>query len=72
MITKEINVNIRDIKAGDTVKHNGEILTVTKQNLSYDSFMGVSLFGDSYCLGRKPVTRVLIYRAMPNSEGVWQ
>ena len=53
--------HISDIRIGDTVMHNGEMKTVGKNNLKYDSFMGYSLFGDSYKLGRQAVEVVIFF-----------
>lgn len=51
-------VDIATIKAGDTILHNGEIATVCNNNIKYDSFIGYSLFGDSYKLNTKKVILV--------------
>ena len=40
-------VNIKDITVGDTVIHNGNLKTVCRRAFSYDSFVGVMLWGDS-------------------------
>lgn len=58
-------VNISEIRAGDTVVHNGEIKTVCGNSLGNDPFMGVSLFGDSYHSGRKKVEKLTITHATP-------
>lgn len=52
------NVHISTIRGGDTVIHNGEIKSVCPNNIKYDSFMGHSLFGDSYRLGNILVKKV--------------
>lgn len=57
MKTKE--VDIFSIKHGDTIVHNGNVVTVTAKDIRRDSFMGITLFGDSYSLGRKPVVKVV-------------
>jgi len=49
------NVHISQIKVGDTVLHDGVIRTVCKNNINHCSFMGKSIFGDSYKLGRDKV-----------------
>lgn len=54
------------ITAGDTVLINKDLKTVCKNNLRECSFMGLTLFGDSYNLGYKPVKKVIIHKAMPN------
>lgn len=59
----EINkVNIKDITVGDTVIHNGGIKTVCRRAFSYDGFVGVMLWGDSYNVGQKLVERVTFPR----------
>jgi hypothetical protein len=52
-------VHISTIKGGDTVMHNGEIKTVSFNNIKNDSFMGSSIFGDSYKLGRTKVKKIM-------------
>lgn len=54
-----IPIHIQNICAGDTVFHNGTEHTVSGKDIKYDSFMGISLFGDSYRLGTKPVMKVI-------------
>ena len=56
---KTLEVDIFTIKSGDTVVHNGNVMTVTAKNIHRDSFMGRTLFGDSYHLGQKPVVKVV-------------
>ena len=51
-------VHISDIKALDTVFHEGKVKTVCPKDLKGDRFIGPTLFGDSYVLGRKPVYRL--------------
>lgn len=58
--TEEIHIS--EIKAGDAIIHNGKIVSVSASNIKNDSFMGRSVFGDSYRLGHKLVTRVIIPR----------
>lgn len=55
---KEKLVHINDIKPGDTVKHDGEMKTVSKININRGGFMGTSIFGDSYMSGNKMVVRL--------------
>jgi uncharacterized radical SAM superfamily Fe-S cluster-containing enzyme len=61
--------HISDIKQGDTVMINGEMRTVGNNNIK-NGFMGVTLFGDSYRLGREHVQKVVIFKAMPNNGWV--
>lgn len=55
-----IKVHISQIKSGDTILHNEEIKTVCNRIIKRCDFMGITLFGDSYNLGYKLVTKVLI------------
>lgn len=52
------SVHISQISVGDTIEHEGEIKTVSGNNLKRDACMGVTLFGDSYNLGYKSVKKV--------------
>jgi hypothetical protein len=52
-------VHISQIAAGDTIEHEGALRTVSGNNIKKDSFMGTTLFGDSYRLGTKPVNKVV-------------
>ena len=52
-------VHISQISAGDTIEHCGYIRTVSGNNIKRDSFMGITLFGDSYNLGTKAVNKVV-------------
>jgi hypothetical protein len=54
----KISAHISDIKAGDTVEHNGGLRTVCQRDIKRDPFMGTSLFGDTYRCGTRPVTVV--------------
>lgn len=60
MITKvnRSQVHIRTIQVGDTIEHGGHVVTVGQKDLRNDMFMGVSIFGDTYSLGSKPVTKI--------------
>lgn len=52
-------VHISQIMTGDTILHtDGEIRTVGKENIKRDSFMGKTLFGDSYKCGYQMVKKV--------------
>ena len=53
--------HISDIKAGDTILHNGEVKTVSGNNIKGSTFIGKTLFGDSYNLGYKKV-EVIAFR----------
>lgn len=54
-----IDTHISDIKAGDTIRHNGEVKTVSGNNIGGNTFIGKTLFGDSYNLGHKQVEMVV-------------
>ena len=62
MSTITEQVHISQVKAGDTIVHNGREMTVGHKDIKPDPFMGVSIFGDSYRSGRQKVTRVLFTR----------
>ena len=54
-------VHISTIKAGDTILHlDGLTRTVCENNIRRGGFMGTSLFGDCYKLGKISVKKVLI------------
>ena len=58
----EILTDIKDIRIGDRIIDNGGTTkTVSKGNLKYSKFMGLTLFGDCYKLGTQKV-RKLIYK----------
>lgn len=65
-IYKQINqkrefekIHISKIQWGDTVFHNGKVRTVGKTDIKHKNFMGSSLLGDSYKLGKIPVIRLI-------------
>lgn len=58
-------VHISTVKIGDTVEHGGKFMTVGKGDIKTDSFMGTSLFGDSYSLGHKKVKKVTFKTPKP-------
>ena len=58
-IRKEVLIDISMLQLGDTVIHEGKERTLTKSNLKRDSFIGTTVYGDSYNLGHKPVTRII-------------
>ena len=47
--------HISKVKRGDTILHNGELKTLTDSNIKHCPFMGISIWGDSYHCGSKPV-----------------
>lgn len=58
MNAKLNSVHISQISVGDTIEHEGELKTVSGNNIK-KSFMGITIFGDSYNLGTKPVKKVV-------------
>ncbi|QVV97416.1 hypothetical protein 2017DRC82_0070 [Vibrio phage ICP1] len=46
-------VSLNQIKAGDTVLHDGKLKTVSPCAIKRDPFMRVSVWGDSYHIKRK-------------------
>lgn len=48
------------IRPSDTVFHHGKARTVCPGDIKHDGFMGRTLFGDSYVLGRRPVLRLIM------------
>lgn len=56
------NVHISEIKFGDAIIHNGELKTVSVNDIKHCKFMGRTIFGDSYSLGYKLITRVYCNR----------
>ncbi len=55
-MTKQVHIS--QVRVGDTILHNGEEKTVCGRSLKECKFMGRTLFGDSYSLGYKLVTKV--------------
>jgi hypothetical protein len=65
MFTVE-ETHIADIKAGDTVLHDGGLKTVCFSNIKQDKWLGTTLFGDTYMGGRKLVKKANIFHARPD------
>lgn len=57
--------HISNIRPGDTVVINDQLRTVCASDIKRDGFMGATLFGDSYALGTRPVSKVAIFHAKP-------
>lgn len=56
---KTTPTHIDDIKVGDVVVHDGQDRTVCAADLKHGTFMGTTLFGDSYRCGTVPVLKVV-------------
>lgn len=67
-MTTTSQVHISTIKAGDTVMHNGQMKTVSGNNIKRCALFGTSIFGDSYKSGHKQVTKVTF--VVPTNNGV--
>ena len=52
------DVHISLIGSGDTIEHEGKIMTVCKKDIRRGG-VGLSVFGDSYHSGHKPVKKVI-------------
>lgn len=57
-------VHISTIKHGDVILHNGDIKTVSRYFMKLDKFMGLTLYGDCYNFGYKPVKKLIINKAV--------
>lgn len=53
-------IHISKLRVGDTILHEGKEKTVSGNNIKRCSFMGISVFGDTYNLGYKPITRIIL------------
>jgi hypothetical protein len=62
---KTEQVHISRISAGDVIFHDNKERTVCEKDIKRDDFVGITLFGDCYRLGRVLVTRVLYTRVLP-------
>ena len=55
-----VETHIDSIKHGDCIERDGRIFTVSNSDIKRGGFMGTTIFGDSYRLGRLPVNKVRI------------
>lgn len=53
-------VHISTIAPGDTIEHNGCLITVCKSDIKTGGFCGTTLFGDSYNMGYRKVAKAII------------
>jgi len=57
---KIVEVHISTISIGDSIICSDRFeRTVSKDNIKKDSFMGISIFGDTYKLGQTPCKKVI-------------
>jgi len=54
------------IRPGDTVLHNEKLMTVCVNDIKKCEFMGLTIFGDSYMSGLKPVMKRILKNDRPN------
>lgn len=66
-----IPCHIRDLAVGDTVIHNGKMLTVDKNKLQHDRDGSTSLEGDSYRCGIVAVQRVVFAQFYKGVQKPW-
>lgn len=66
------NKHISTIKAGDTILHDGDLKTVSNSNIKTGGLLGITIFGDSYHSGYKPVKLAIIYHAKPKVKSSWK
>lgn len=65
-----VETHITDIQHGDTIVENGQFVTLCRNYIKNDPFLGRAIRGDSYNGGRKPVLKAVIKRAMPDGQFV--
>lgn len=58
-------INLSDLSAGNTVEYKDEILTVSKNDIKYDSFMGYSFRGDA---SKQQITKIQF--KVPTNKGI--
>ena len=46
---------LNQIRAGDTVLHDGKLKTISLSSIKNDPFIGTSIFGDSYHIKRNMI-----------------
>ena len=54
-----VEVDKEDIRNGDAIEHNSVIQTVSRSDIRRNNFTGLTIFGDSYMLGRQKVKKVV-------------
>jgi len=62
----KIKTHIDLIMSGDIIEFNGKMTTVCANNIKSDSFIGRTIFGDSYNSGYKPVIKFLFIKPIDN------
>lgn len=54
---KFIPVHKNIIKHGDIISYNEKIMTVSRRDIKNDGFLGLTIFGDCFHLGKKLVMK---------------
>ena len=67
MIFETVLVRVTDIKHGDTIIENGNLVTVSGNQIKRDPLLGTTVRGNSYHGGRELVQKAMIKR---NVNGV--
>jgi len=62
MNIKKVKTHINNIRIGDTIEYKNTLRTVCKNDIKYNVFTGVSIFGDNFNGGTKPVIKILFKR----------
>ena len=65
-----VETHVTDIKHGDVIIENGDLVTVCRGHIKSDPLLGCTVRGNSYSGGRKPVLRAVMRRAMPDGSFV--
>lgn len=61
-------IHISEVRPGMTIYHNDQFATVGKNDITKDKFMGLSVFGDTYKVGTRPIVMILF--KVPTAFGV--
>ena len=65
-----VETHITDIQHGDIIVENGQLITLSRNYIKNDPFLGRTIRGDSHNGGRKPVLKAVIKRVMPDGSFV--
>ena len=70
MVYEVVETHVTEIKHGDVIVENGELVTVGREYIKNEPLLGVCIRGNSYNGGRIPVMKAVIKRAMPSGQWV--
>ena len=65
-----VETHTSDIQHGDIIVENGKLVTLSRNYIKSEPFIGRAIRGNPYDCGRKPVLKAVIKRAMANGEFV--